>query len=226
MDPLEGLRRVDPGANKKKGEFAGMQFSRTEIMHILVAVLVLAAAFTIMLRKSYLPFISSYLNTSVLVSILVLFAVALLLVVCSFLLHEMGHKFVAQKYGAWSEFRTYPMGLLMALVFSFMGFLFAAPGAVYINGNITKEQYGKISLAGPVVNFIIAGIAIVMMLMAPSGFARAILFMLAWLNAFLGVFNLIPIPPLDGSKVVTWSLPVYLVTFVIGLAELAFLYLF
>ena len=76
MDPLEGLRRVDPGAHKKKGEFAGMQFSRTEIMHILVAVLVLAAAFTIMLRKSYLPFISSYLNTSVLVSILVLFAVA------------------------------------------------------------------------------------------------------------------------------------------------------
>lgn len=225
MDPLEGLRRVDPGAQKKKGEFAGMQFSRTETVHIFISIFVLAAAFTIF-RRDMLASIMYYLGTSEIISIVVLFAISLLLVVCSFLLHELGHKFVAQKYGAWSEFRMYPFGLLMALVFSFLGFLFAAPGAVYINGNITREQYGKISLAGPLVNFIIAAIAIVMIFIVPVGFATSMLIMLAWFNAFLGVFNMLPIPPLDGSKIVAWDKVVYIFMFAIGAAELAFMYFF
>ena len=49
--------------------------------------------------------------------------------------------------------------------------------------------------------------------------------MLASLNAFLAFFNLLPIPPLDGSKIVTWKLPVYVVVMAVAVLELAYIYL-
>lgn len=211
-DPVENMRRVDPGYRAPKGKIS---FSKTEILHITVAIVVLSAAFSIIMRNNRL-------HPDPMINILYIVGVSFILVICSFLLHEFGHKFVAQRYNAWSEFRAYPMGLLIALVFSFMGFLFAAPGAVYIRGNITEEMNGKISLAGPGVNFIIAAISIVAcMVFVPGTFVHYIFAMLAYLNAFLGLFNLIPIPPFDGSKIVRWNLPLYLLTAVIGIAELA-----
>ena len=79
-----------------------------------------------------------------------------------FILHELGHKFVSMKYGYWAEFKLWPQGLLFALVTSFFGFVFAAPGAVYTYANyMTDEINGKISIAGPVVNIILALIFLV-----------------------------------------------------------------
>lgn len=218
MDRIDGLRRVDPEANRK---FAGMKFSKTEIVHITIAVMVLSLAFAILMRRRYELFSDNFV-----IGMLMIFAMSLILVICSFLLHEFGHKFVAQMYGAWSEFRMYPQGLFMALVFSFFGFLFAAPGAVYISGNIDNVQNGKISLAGPAVNFAISGMAILMLFVLPMQFPVSyLIFMLAYLNAFLGLFNMIPIPPLDGSKIVRWNMPIYVAALLIGIAEIAIVFL-
>lgn len=207
---LERLRRVDPGY---KEENSGLKFSKTELIHILIAVLVLSLAFSIILR-------GSYLDSNQVMNYLKIFAISVLLVTCSFLIHELGHKYVAQMYGAWSEFRMFPAGLLMSLIFAFVGFLFAAPGAVYIKGNVTQEQYGKISLAGPLTNFIFAAIATGLCLVMSDALLVSILAQLAWLNAFLGIFNMIPIPPLDGSKVIKWSIPAFIIFAVIGVIEL------
>ncbi|UAL07500.1 MAG: site-2 protease family protein [Candidatus Methanogranum gryphiswaldense] len=210
---LEGLKRVDPGF--KRGP-SGLSFSKTEIAHITIAVIVLSIAFAIMMYSD------SYLDANKTLNFLKLLIISVLLVTCSFLVHELGHKYVAQSYGAWSEFRMYPLGLMMALVFSFFGFLFAAPGAVYIQGNISKEQNGKISMAGPMMNFIISAVAIVAMLMT-TGLTSQILLQLAWLNAFLGIFNMIPIFPFDGSKIFAWKWQVFLIMVIIGAAEMIFL---
>jgi len=136
------------------------------------------------------------------------------------MLHELAHKYTAQKYRIWAEYRMFPMGLMMALLFSFMGFIFAAPGAVYINGYIDKEKNGKIGAAGPAVNIVISAVAIVFALMT-SGMLSSILWMLAGINAFFALFNLLPIPPLDGSKVRMWSMPVYLFMLACAIALLA-----
>ena len=123
-----------------------------------------------------------------------------------FLLHELGHKFVAQRYGAWAEYRMYPMGLLMALVFSFLGFLFAAPGAVYIQGRISRKQNGLISLAGPLTNILFGTSFIVLWLAFPSlGLWSSAFNWVGVLSLFLAGFNLIPLGPLDGKKVFNWS---------------------
>ena len=217
MQDIDGLRRVDPGYRAPKGKIS---FSKTEVFHIAIAIIVLSAAFSIIFRNSHL-------NPDPTTNIMLIVGMSFILVVCSFLFHEFGHKFVAQRYNAWSEFRIFPAGLIMALMFSFFGFLFAAPGAVYIRGNIDKETNGKISIAGPGVNLVIAAIAIAVTFSMSSGTVIFVIFqMLAWLNAFMGLFNLIPVLPFDGSKILAWNIPVYAATAIIGVAELAVVWLY
>ena len=216
-DSVDSLRRVDPGYRRPRGKIS---FSKTEILHITVAIVVLSAAFSLIMRNGRL-------DPDPTMNIILIVGISFLLVVCSFLFHEFGHKFLAQRYNAWSEFRAYPYGLVMALVISMFGFLFAAPGAVYIRGSIDKDSYGKISLAGPAVNFTISAIAIVIVLsLTPGTLVFVIFSMLAYLNAFLGLFNMIPIPPFDGSKIVAWSIPTYLAAAAIGAIEFAIVWMY
>ena len=142
----------------------------------------------------------------------------------AFLSHELiGHKLVAQKFGAEAEFKAWPMGLLLALVTSFFGFIFAAPGAVYISPvikgkfaftlhRLTAKEYGIVSLAGPAVN-IILGAAF---FFAGNYYHLALLLFAANISFFLALFNLIPFDPLDGAKVMRWSKPAWLVSILLA----------
>ena len=142
-----------------------------------------------------------------------------------FILHELGHKFVSMKYGYWAEFKLWPQGLLFALVTSFFGFVFAAPGAVYTYANyMTDEINGKISIAGPIVNIILAllflaictGVyqsafysdtALLIFVVCSLGFS---------INSFLAAFNLLPIGNLDGSKVLRWNAGIWIATIAVA----------
>ena len=75
-----------------------------------------------------------------------------------FVLHELGHKFASMHFGYWAEFKLWPAGLIFALVSSFFGFVFAAPGAVYTYANygLDDRTNGIISIAGPIVNILLA----------------------------------------------------------------------
>ena len=81
-----------------------------------------------------------------------------------FLLHEIGHKFVSMKYGYWAEFKLWPLGLVIALVTAFLGFVFAAPGAVNTYADhMNDEINGRIAIAGPMTNM---GLALVFIIIA------------------------------------------------------------
>lgn len=163
-----------------------------EAMHIGISVITIALAFTLFPAGSF--------NFQK-------FIWVLLTVGLAFVLHELGHKFLAIRYGAQAEYRAWTAGLFFALLVAFItdgSFVFAAPGAVYIYGKkITGEQNGKISLAGPFVNLLLALVFLILGLTF-SDFAGIAAIGVA-VNAFLGVFNLVPIPPLDGSKVFAWN---------------------
>lgn len=174
----------------------GRRYSAIELRDIAVSVLVLSVAFTIALRRW---------NE---LGLLSLFALSAMIVCTSFVMHELAHKYVAQRYGAWAEYRMFPTGLIIALVLSMSGFLFAAPGAVYISGHINREMNGRISAAGPAVNIIIGGAA-AMFAYVTTGMLSSVLWIMAMINAFFAVFNLIPIKPFDGSKICRWNIPVY-----------------
>jgi Zn-dependent protease len=124
--------------------------------------------------------------------------------------HEMAHKFVAQHYGMWSEFRMTSMGYYM----SAMAILFSLPifgtGVVYTSGTTNIEHNGKSNLAGPLTNFVIAAaLAIISIILFAIGIALFPLGILlrygVQLNAFLGLFNMIPIQPFDGATVRNWN---------------------
>ena len=187
----------------------GARYSGIELREIGISVLVLSVAFTIMFFRN-----GSDIN------ILVLLGISAAVVCASFLAHEMAHKFVAQRFGAWAEYRMYPFGLMIALMMSFFGLIFAAPGVVYMRGHIDNEMNGKISAAGPAVNIVI-GAAAVALAFVTTGLISSVFWILATINAFFAVFNMIPIMPFDGSKVYKWNVPVYLLMLVAAVSLLA-----
>ena len=137
------------------------------------------------------------------------FIVAAITVGTGFLLHELGHKIVAQRYGCFAEFRSFDQMLLLAILMSFFGFVLAAPGAVMIHGPVGVRRNGKISAAGPIVNLVLALVFLWLLLMQSSGILGVIAFYGYFINSWLALFNMIPIWNLDGAKVLKWNKKVY-----------------
>lgn len=191
------------------------QFSRIEIRDLVISILVLTLAFVLMFRNT--DFITAYFKHT-LGSLwpLGLFVLMAAVVILSFVFHELGHKFRAQRYGLWSEYRMFPMGLLFALVMAPLGFLFAAPGVTYIQGYVDREQDGKISIAGPLVNIVLSVMGLAGCLVF-NGSPIIILFYLMFvLNASLALFNLLPIGILDGSKILKWDSGIWVLCIVVA----------
>lgn len=189
------------------------KFTSSEVRDLIIAFIVISLCFAI---------VQGGRNTDVILSIL---PIVMIGVGAGFILHELGHKFVSMKYGYWAEFKLWPQGLIFALITSFFGFVFAAPGAVYTYANyMTDEINGKISIAGPIVNIILALIflAIATAVYPDALYSEniALIFIICAtgysINSFLAVFNLLPIGNLDGSKVLTWNVGIWLVTILIA----------
>jgi Zn-dependent protease len=143
---------------------------------------------------------------------------AALAVFAGFLLHELSHKFVARRYGCWAEFRADYRMLGFAVLTSFFGVMFAAPGAVMIAGNVDRERNGKISLAGPGFNLItaMACLSVLFLTGVSSGASYDALSGLLMFSLFLGGFNMIPVMPFDGSKIWRWNKAVYILTLLVA----------
>jgi len=99
------------------------------------------------------------------------------------------------------------------VVFSLTGFIFAAPGAVYIQGMINRKQNGLISIAGPLVNIALGVAFLGLGIVLHTGLLAVALYLVGQINIMLAFFNLLPIPPFDGYKVFKWSLPAYIISF-------------
>ena len=191
-----------------------MYYNRNnETNDILISVLILTISFTLMITGG-ITRITAYSTGSIELAGLTGFAVT----VTAFLLHEMAHRTVARKLGAVAFFKLWPAGVLLALITSMFGFLFGAPGAVEFAGLYDQESEGKIALAGPATNIVLGVIFYVLYLLLsfPSMvIPEFVLFYVALLNLWFALFNLLPIPPLDGSKVFYWNSKLYAGIFIL-----------
>ena len=106
-----------------------------------------------------------------------------------------------------------PLGFIF-MIFLALGIGFIAWGRpVPVNPN--RLRYGKLgyaltALAGPVSNLVLAGTMVLPMRLSDielSGFAGLLASQIIFLNLLLAAFNLVPIPPLDGSKILAGILP-------------------
>lgn len=130
--------------------------------------------------------------------------------------HEFAHGWVADRFGdptpALAGRLTLnplkhldPIGALMLFIFRF-GWAKPVPINPY-NFREPKKAMIWVSLAGSLSNFVTAaffGLVVRMLFLFPSAYTRPLFLMLIFVvlyNIILGIFNLIPIPPLDGSKI-------------------------
>jgi len=177
---------------KKEIRFGSLTTSEIELRDILKAWVAISIAFAIALSNGWSDFYAKFVIASLTVGV-------------GFLLHELGHKAVAQRYGCFAEFRSFDNMLLLALLMSFFGFIFAAPGAVMVSGRVNKTRNGIISAAGPVVNLALALIFLSFIFMQLPGLFREIAYYGFVINSWLALFNMIPFWLFDGYKVLKWS---------------------
>jgi len=144
------------------------------------------------------------------------FAAILLTVGTAFVLHELGHRYMATRYGAHARYQMWTIGLVAAILLAvFLDFVFAAPGAVYIYGKeLTRNQSGRVALAGPAVNILLC---LLFALAAGTAYgAGDVLLVGARVNAFLAAFNLLPMDPFDGAKVMRWNKSMWAAAFALS----------
>ena len=191
------------------------RFSQIELRDIAVSILALSLAFLLMFRST--DFVTAYFKFYLGdLWAAGMFGMMVLIVVLSFFTHELGHKFTAQRMGLWSEYRMFPMGLIIAVLMSMFGFLFAAPGVVYIRGFVDKEQDGKISMAGPATNIVLAVVGLALAIALNGQPLMVPFYLLFILNASLALFNLLPFGILDGAKILRWNTAVWTLMIIIA----------
>lgn len=178
-----------------------------ELQDIIIAVLALTFAFSIASFSRAGFRLSAF-------EALYIVGISLVAVCLAFLLHELAHRQVARRYGGFAEFKIWPMGLIGGLLLSFLGFVMAAPGAVYMSGIYGNDRVGKAALAGPATNIVLGTIFLVAGIIAiPSSAWGSIFGFLSQINFYLGAFNMVPFPPLDGQKVMAWDIRTFAMVF-------------
>jgi Zn-dependent protease len=156
-----------------------IHFSSSELAGILISMITMVLAFQ-MFKVS---------DTGIIIGIV-------LGVIC----HEIVHKLVAQSMGFESRYKLWEIGLVLVIVFAIISrgrLIFAAPGFVHTEGDVTVRDAGVISLSAPAANI---GLAVFFFAVGGAWALSA-----AYANVLLAGFNLLPIGPLDGDKVMEWS---------------------
>ena len=194
-------------------KISSIKTSRFELIDISKAWIVLSLAFAFVYTGAHL--IGGDINRVLTMQFLKLFIVSMGTAGLGFLLHELAHKFVAQRYGCVAEFRAFDQMLYLALGLAVViGFIFAAPGAVMISGMITRRENGIVSLAGPLTNYVLGMIFMGLMMVVP---AYSWIFAIGFsINMWLGLFNMIPFGNFDGYKIFQWNVPVWLGMVAVG----------
>jgi Zn-dependent protease len=180
--------------------------SDKEIKDLVMAWLFVSLAFAIARTADNGISLTSFSSKEFLASIII----SAVTVGLAFLLHELAHKMIAQRYNCWAEFRADLNMLVLGVLMSFLGVVFIAPGAVMIFGNITQKQNGKISMAGPLTNIIIAIIMLPLLFMEFQDWIIKEMIISGYLiNAWLALFNMIPLWNFDGAKIYAWNRKVF-----------------
>ena len=176
-------------------------FSIREILHLTVAALLAACAGLSLFLFSN--------PSSVNYVLLIVFAG---IFTASFLAHELAHKIVAERYGLWVEFRLNLMGAVLTLLSMAVPYpKIISPGAVIVAGSTEKRTTGKISIAGPITNILLAGLFMLGAVFLPS--YRVFLTYLVIFNSWIAVFNLIPFGVFDGFKIFNWNKKIWALVF-------------
>ena len=162
---------------------------------------------------------------------IIFFIFIILIFLLSIIIHEVSHGAMADYLGdptAKNEGRLTlnpikhldPIGSILVpliLIISRVGIIFGWAKPVPVNPfNLRDKVYGqaKVAIAGPLANILVALIFGMVLRFLPFLFSARIgenliiiFSYIVWINLLLAIFNLLPIPPLDGSHILFTFLP-------------------
>jgi Zn-dependent protease len=167
--------------------------SKTELLHLTIATLLVTAVGLSL--NGYRHFSWQFLA----------------IFISAFLVHELAHKFLAQYYGSWAEFRAQMSGLLITAISALpiMPFKFIAPGAVMV-GLSDGKKFGRVALIGPVTNLVM-GFSFLLLSLFYNSYSPYFTIGASF-NGWIAMFNLIPLGVLDGQKIFDWNKLVWGIT--------------
>lgn len=172
-----------------------LRFSKTEVLHLIIATILVGAV-----GMSFFDFMFRWDFMAIFIS--------------AFIIHELGHKFLAQFYRAWAEFRVLLYGAIFTAISVVLPFKFIAPGAVMVSGNLSMSRSGRVSWIGPLTNLAMGtGFLLAYFSLSTLDLPSPILLTGVWFNGFIAFFNMLPIWGLDGQKILSWNKLVWVLTF-------------
>lgn len=188
-----------------------------EALSFLLAILSLAVAF---IGPTYFRSGGSAIITGVLIPI-----VAATIAVVP---HEIAHRQTARNYGCGSRFILSFKGFITTLLINLLSGLAGFRVLVFVSGFtgifcrfglMSKDVEGKIAFAGPVTNLAIAILSLLLLFILPikNIYVAYLLSELFAFNSYVAFFNLIPIPPLDGQKVMRWNIGIWGIALVLSI---------
>ena len=186
-------------------------FSPTEVKHVLVGIILVSAV-----GLSY---------SSIVFSSWIAIAAAVLFFTAGFIIHELTHKAVAQRYGLWAEFRLDLFGAVLTALSAVSPLKIIAPGAVVIAGQTTPDRVGRTAAAGPATNILLAALLLALGQVIHTVGLKEATFAGAAINAFMALFNLLPFGVLDGLKVFRWNKATWVLLIAVSVAVTALSYL-
>lgn len=213
-----------------------ISFGRREIRDLLLSSIVLSVGMALVLggRKGDPLTLPTGLDAFDWPAFFTILPFAALATIPAFILHELAHKLVAQKKDLAAEFLVHPWGLSLAMLSPIvLKILLAAPGVVEIyderairqrelsagERRAQRHDAGVISIVGPLVNLILAYGAFLLDGVFPgvrvpaseaSGIGNTAFELIMLINIVLAAFNMLPVNPFDGRKILRWSWAAFL----------------
>jgi Zn-dependent protease len=140
----------------------------------------------------------------------------------AFILHELGHKYSAQYYGKPARFTLTKQGVRFTLILTLLPWIAGGPGPVTIFDQMDQRQSGIVSVCGPAVNIGLGFLYYILYLIFLPflGVFAELFFFGMFINAGLGVFNMLPVSILDGKKVFAWSKPIWIATMLVLVSQI------
>ncbi|MEZ0394555.1 MAG: site-2 protease family protein [Desulfurococcaceae archaeon] len=163
----------------------------------------------------------------------VAFALSSLAAVLAVIPHELAHRGAARRMGMEGRYVLHPIGLALTLASAlpFIPLKVVMPGVTlvfplfYVEPGEARRIDGVVSLAGPATNIAIATACSAALALWGWGHPLAWLatYEVGLVSSWVALFNLLPVPPLDGYKVLRWRPPLYLFALAVSLG--LFIYL-
>ena len=214
-------------ATKPRRRIRRKRFSSKELRDLGIAsILVCLVAFSMLGSLSGIGIVAAIGNLPMLISSGFIWIIVPMIIIflVSFMIHELSHKFLAQRYGMWSEFRMTTAGYYLSAVAILMSVPIFGTGIMYASGAKSVEDDAKVNTAGPLSNLIFGSIigliALILPLLfgGPIPYSQTTLWLIMFilqngviLNGMLGIFNMLPFQPFDGGTVFAWNRRVWII---------------